>query len=152
MRHRKSFSQLGRPASHRRAMLANLVTQLFMHKKIRTTTAKAKALRPLAERLITFAKQGTLHARRLVLRIVRDQQVVRELFADIAPVYATRNGGYTRIVKLGRRSGDGAELAYIELVDFESVRKEKKEKKEKKKTVRETPAEKKAEEQNETEE
>lgn len=129
MRHRKSFKQLGRPASHRRAMLANLATQLFAHKKIRTTTAKAKALRPLVERLITFAKKGTLHARRLVLRIVRDQKVVRELFSEVAPVYATRQGGYTRIVKLGRRSGDGAELAYIELVDFESVRKEKREKK-----------------------
>lgn len=148
MRHRKSFSQLGRPASHRRAMLANLVTQLFTHKKIRTTTAKAKALRPLAERLIGFAKKGTLHARRLVLRIVRDQDVVRELFADIAPVYATRNGGYTRIVKLGRRSGDGAELAYVELVDFESVRKEKKEKK---KAEKESATEKKAETKEEAE-
>lgn len=148
MRHRKSFSQLGRPASHRRAMLANLVTQLFTHKKIRTTTPKAKALRPLAERLIGFAKKGTLHARRLVLRIVRDQNVVKELFSDIAPVYATRNGGYTRIVKLGRRSGDGAELAYIELIDFESVRKEKKEKK---KTEKESATEKKAETKEEAE-
>jgi large subunit ribosomal protein L17 len=129
MRHRKSFNKLNRTASHRKAMLANMVTQLFMHKKIRTTNVKARAVRPLAERLITFAKKGSLHARRLVLRTVRDQQVVKELFDEIAPMYATRNGGYTRIVKLGQRSGDGAEVADLELVDFEGVRKEKKEKK-----------------------
>jgi large subunit ribosomal protein L17 len=129
MRHRKSFNKLGRTASHRKATLANLVTQLFMHKKIRTTRVKAKAARPVVERLITFAKKGTLHARRLVLRTVRDQQVTKELFNEIAPVYAARNGGYTRIVKLGQRPGDGAEIAYLELVGFEGVRKEKKEKK-----------------------
>jgi len=129
MRHRKSFNKLGRTASHRKATIANLVTQLFTHKKIRTTRVKAKAARPVVERLITFAKKGTLHARRLVLRTVRDQQVTKELFDEIAPVYAARTGGYTRIVKLGQRQGDGAELAYLELVDFEGVRKEKKEKK-----------------------
>ncbi len=129
MRHRKSFNKLSRTASHRKATLANMVTQLFMHKKIRTTKVKALAARPLAERLITFAKKGTLHARRIVLSTVRDQQVVKELFDEIVPVYASRNGGYTRIVKLGQRQGDGAEVAYLELVDFEGVRKEKKEKK-----------------------
>jgi large subunit ribosomal protein L17 len=129
MRHRKSFNKLNRTASHRRATLANLATQLFTHKKIQTTTVKAKAVRPVVEKLITFAKKGTLHARRQVLRTVRDKQVVKELFDEIAPVYISRNGGYTRIVKLGQREGDGAEVAYLELVDFEGVRKEKKEKK-----------------------
>jgi len=129
MRHRKSFNKLNRTASHRKATLSNLATQLFTHKKIRTTRAKAKAVRPLAERLITFAKQGTVHARRQVLKTVRDRQVVKELFDEIAPVYASRNGGYTRIVKVGQRMGDGAEVAYLELVDYEGVRKEKKEKK-----------------------
>ena len=129
MRHRKAFNKLNRTASHRKATLTNLATQLFMHKKIQTTTVKAKATRPVAERLITFAKSGTLHARRQVLRTIRDKQVVKELFDEIAPVYAERNGGYTRIVKLGLRQGDGAEVAYLELVDFEGVRKEKKEKK-----------------------
>jgi len=129
MRHRKSFNKLNRTASHRKATLSNLATQLFTHKKIRTTAVKAKAVRPVAERLITFAKKGTLHARRQVLRTIRDKQVVQELFNEIAPVYDSRNGGYTRIVKLGQRQGDGAEVAYLELVDFEGVRKEKKEKK-----------------------
>jgi large subunit ribosomal protein L17 len=100
-----------------------------MHKKIQTTAVKAKAVRPVAERLITFAKNGTLHDRRQVLRTIRDKQVVKELFEQIAPVYVNRTGGYTRIVKLGLRQGDGAEVAYLELVDFEGVRKEKKEKK-----------------------
>lgn len=129
MRHRKSFKKLNRTASHRQATLANLASQLFMHKKILTTAVKAKATRPIAERLITFAKSGTLHARRQVLRTIRDKQVVKQLFEEIAPVYASRNGGYTRVVKLGQRQGDGAEVAYLELVDFEGVRKEKKEKK-----------------------
>ncbi|UCE04749.1 MAG: 50S ribosomal protein L17 [bacterium] len=129
MRHRKSFNKLNRTASHRKALVANLATQLFTHKKIRTTTVKAKAVRPVVERLITFAKKGTLHARRQVLRTVRDKQVVKELFDEIAPVYTSRTGGYTRVIKLGQRQGDGAEVAYLELVDFEGVRKEKKEKK-----------------------
>ncbi len=129
MRHRKSFNKLNRIPSHRKALLANLATELFTHKKIQTTAVKAKAARPFVERLITFAKKGTLSARRHVLRNVRDKQVVKELFDEIAPVYASRNGGYTRIIKLGQRQGDGAEVAFLELVDFESVRKEKKEKK-----------------------
>jgi len=134
MRHRKAFNKLNRTASHRKALLSNLATQLFMYKKIKTTTVKAKALRPVAERLITFAKKGTVAARRQVLRTVRDKKVVKELFDDIAPTFEDRQGGYTRIIKLGRRQGDGAELAYIELVGFEGVRKEKKAKKSKKKT------------------
>jgi len=134
MRHRKAFNKLNRTASHRKALLSNLATQLFMYKKIKTTAVKAKALRPVAERLITFAKKGTVAARRQVLRTVRDKKVVKELFDDIAPTFEDRQGGYTRIIKLGRRQGDGAELVYIELVGFEGVRKEKKAKKSKKKT------------------
>lgn len=142
MRHRKSFNKLNRTASHRKAMLANMATQVFMHKKIRTTAVKAKAVRMVVERLITFAKKGTLHARRQVLKTVQDKVIVKELFEKIAPVYSSRNGGYTRIIKLGQRQGDGAEVAYLELVGFEGVKKEKKEKpkpeKEKQKDTEET--------------
>lgn len=141
MRHRKSFNKLGRTASHRKALLSNLTTELFLHKRIKTTQVKAKAVRPLAERLITFVKEGTLSARRQVLRIVRNKQVVKELFDEMAAVFSSRNGGYTRIVKLGRRPGDGAEVAYLELVGFEGVKKEKKQKKEKEKKTKEKKAE-----------
>ncbi|MCI0494564.1 50S ribosomal protein L17 [candidate division KSB1 bacterium] len=129
MRHRKSFNKLNRTASHRKATLANLSTELLKHKRIKTTKLKAKETRPMVERLITIAKKGTLAARRHVLQTVRDKNVVKELFNEIVPVFGSRNGGYTRIIKLGRRQGDGAEVAFLELVDFEGVRKEKKEKK-----------------------
>ncbi|OQX86499.1 50S ribosomal protein L17 [candidate division KSB1 bacterium 4484_87] len=128
MRHRKAFNKLNRTASHRKALMSNLATQLFMHKKIKTTAPKAKALRPVAERLITFAKKGTLAARRHVLRTVKDKAVVKELFEEIAPTFESRQGGYTRIIKLGQRAGDGAEIAFIELVGFEGVKKSKKQK------------------------
>ncbi|HDP97775.1 MAG TPA: 50S ribosomal protein L17 [bacterium] len=146
MRHRKAFNKLNRTASHRKALLANMTTQLFTHKRIKTTAVKAKAVRPVAERLITFAKKDTLASRRQVLKTVRDKTVIKQLFNDIAPTYQSRPGGYTRIVKLGQRQGDGAELAYLELVGFESVRKEKKAKgkkstkKTKEKVETETPA------------
>lgn len=130
MRHRRSGNKLGRTASHRKALLANLSTSLIEHKKIRTTLAKAKEARKVVERLITFGKKGTLAARRNVLKTIRDKKVVKILFDEIAPQYADRNGGYTRIVKLGRRLGDGASLAYLELVGFEGVKKEKKKEKE----------------------
>jgi large subunit ribosomal protein L17 len=100
-------------------MLGGLAAALFEHEKVRTTEAKAKALRPVAERLITFAKQGDVHARRRVLRVVPNRDVVHRLFAEIAPRFAERNGGYTRILKLGPRKGDGAPMAQIELVDRE---------------------------------
>jgi len=129
MRHRKSFNKLNRTASHRKATLANLSTELLKHKRIKTTKLKARETRPVVERLITIAKKGTLAARRHVLQTVRNKTVVKELFDEIAPVFSSRNGGYTRIIKLGRRQGDGAEIAFLELVDFEGVRKEKKEKK-----------------------
>jgi large subunit ribosomal protein L17 len=100
-------------------MLGGLAAALFSHERVRTTEAKAKALRPVAERLITFAKRGDVHARREVLKVVPDRDVVHRLFADIAPRFAERNGGYTRILKLGPRKGDGAPMAQIELVEEE---------------------------------
>jgi large subunit ribosomal protein L17 len=109
--------RLGGSPSHERLMLANLATALFEHGRITTTQAKAKRLRPLAERLITFAKRGDLHARRQVLTVVRDKGVVHTLFADIGPRYDSRPGGYTRIVKIGPRKGDNAPMAVIELVE-----------------------------------
>lgn len=108
--------RLGGGPAHERLILANLATQLFAHRRITTTEAKAKRVRPLAERLITFAKRGDLAARRRVLTVVRDKGVVHELFAEIAPLMAERNGGYTRITKIGGRKGDNAPMAVIELV------------------------------------
>jgi large subunit ribosomal protein L17 len=109
--------RLGGSPAHERLMLANLATSLFKHGKIQTTETKAKRLRPLAERLVTFAKRGDLHSRRRVLTVVRDKDVVYELFDQIAPRFATREGGYTRIVKTGPRKGDNAPMAIIELVE-----------------------------------
>ncbi|GEN80824.1 50S ribosomal protein L17 [Actinotalea fermentans] len=108
--------RLGGGPAHERLMLANLATSLFEHRRITTTETRAKRLRPLAERLITFAKRGDLHARRRVLTVVRDKSVVHELFTEIAPMMAERNGGYTRITKIGPRKGDNAQMAVIELV------------------------------------
>lgn len=108
--------RLGGGPAHERLMLANLATSLFEHRRITTTETRAKRLRPLAERLITFAKRGDLHARRRVLTVVRDKSVVHELFTEIAPMMAERNGGYTRITKIGPRKGDNAPMAVIELV------------------------------------
>jgi large subunit ribosomal protein L17 len=108
--------RLGGGPAHERLILANLSTALFEHGRITTTETKAKRLRPLAERLITFAKRGDLHARRRVLTVVRDKSVVHTLFTEIAPAMAERNGGYTRITKVGNRKGDNAPMAVIELV------------------------------------
>src|SRR3954447_19343550 len=108
--------RLGGGPAHERLLLANLATQLFEHRRITTTEAKAKRVRPLAERLITFAKRGDLASRRRVLTVVRDKGVVHELFTEIAPAMAERQGGYTRITKIGNRKGDNAPLAVIELV------------------------------------
>jgi large subunit ribosomal protein L17 len=108
--------RLGGGPAHERLILANLATSLFEHDQITTTTAKAKRLRPLAERLVTFAKRGDLHARRRVLTVVRDKGVVHRLFTEIAPDMADRQGGYTRITKIGNRKGDNAPMAVIELV------------------------------------
>ena len=109
--------RLGSGPAHERLMLANLATSLFEHDRITTTEAKAKRLRPLAERLITFAKRGDLHARRQVMTVIRDKDVVHKLFAEIGPKFKTRPGGYTRIVKTGPRKGDNAPMAIIELVE-----------------------------------
>jgi large subunit ribosomal protein L17 len=109
-------ARLGGSSAHQRHMLANLATALFEHGKITTTEARARRLRPYAERLITFAKRGDLHARRQVLSVVTDKSVVHSLFADIGPSFASRDGGYTRITKVGARKGDNAALAVIELI------------------------------------
>jgi large subunit ribosomal protein L17 len=112
--------RLGSGPAHQKLMLANLATSLFEHGRITTTEAKARRLRPVAEKLITFAKRGDLHARRQVLTVVRDQSVVHTLFTEIGPSFAERNGGYTRITKLGPRKGDAAPMAVIELVSEEA--------------------------------
>jgi len=117
MRHRKKGRHLGRTAEHRKATLRNLATSLFRHGRIRTTTAKAKELRTFAEPLITKAKRGDLHARRIVARSISDKDVLARLFGELAPRYADRPGGYTRVLKLGHRPGDGADMAIIELVE-----------------------------------
>jgi large subunit ribosomal protein L17 len=116
MRHRAKGRQLSRTATHRSAMLRNMATSLFTHERVITTEAKAKELRPYAEKLITLARRGDLHARRLAERKIRDRETLTKLFADIGPRFAARPGGYTRILKLGHRPGDGADLARIELL------------------------------------
>lgn len=117
MRHRKRTFKLGRTGSHRSAMLANMACSLITEGRIKTTLPKAKGLRRFAEKLITQSKKGTLHARRLAASKMRQPEAVQYLFDELAPVFEDRAGGYTRIIKLGRRLGDGAEMCYIELVD-----------------------------------
>ncbi len=116
MRHRSRNRQLSRTSEHRRALLSNMATSLFKHERIVTTVAKAKELRPMAEKLITLARRGDLHARRLVERRIRDKAVSSKLFKELGQRFAARPGGYTRIIKLGHRVGDGAETARIELL------------------------------------
>ncbi len=116
MRHRAKGRQLSRTSSHRRALLNNMATSLFEHGRVITTEAKAKELRPFAEKLITLARRGDLHARRLVERRIKDRETLSRLFSEIGPRFAARPGGYTRILKLGHRSGDGADIARIELL------------------------------------
>ena len=118
MRHQRSGKKLGRDSAHRRALYANLAASLIEHGRIRTTEAKAKAVRPIAEKMITLGRRGDLAARRQALAFLRSQEVVHLLFAEVAPRFADRNGGYTRIVKLGPRSGDSADMVYLELVDY----------------------------------
>jgi large subunit ribosomal protein L17 len=117
MRHGKKTVKLGRSQSHRDALLANQVCSLIEHSRIKTTLAKAKAVRPLAEKMVTLGKKSTLHARRTALAVLRQKDAVKKLFGEIAPRAAARNGGYTRIVKLGLRKSDSAPLAFIEWVD-----------------------------------
>ena len=119
MRHRRAGKKLGRDSAHRKALYSNLAGALIEHGRIKTTQAKAKAVKPFAEQMITLGKRGDLHARRLALAELRSQDVVHQLFADVAPRFADRAGGYTRIVKLGPRLGDAAEMVYLELVDYQ---------------------------------
>ncbi len=119
MRHARTGKKLGRDASHRRALYANLACSLIEHGRIRTTEAKAKAVKPYAEKMITLGRRGDLHARRQVLSELRSQEVVHQLFADAAPRMADRPGGYTRIAKIGPRQGDAADMVYLELVDYD---------------------------------
>ena len=117
MRHRVAGLRLGRSSAQRKSLFRNLTTELFRHEKIRTTAAKAKAIRPQAERLITLAKRGDLHSRRLAARDVRDPEILRKLFDDLAERYEEREGGYVRVHKLGPRKGDAAPLVLISLVE-----------------------------------
>ena len=119
MRHQRSGKKLGRDSAHRKALYSNLAGALIEHGRIRTTEAKAKAVKPVAERMITLGRRGDLAARRQALAYLRSQEVVHRLFADVAPRFADRPGGYSRIVKLGPRQGDAAEMVYLELVDFD---------------------------------
>jgi large subunit ribosomal protein L17 len=128
MRHQVTGRKLNRNTSHRIAMLRNMATSLFQHERIKTTVQKAKELRPFAEKLITLAKKETLHARRQVLRHIHDNEIVQKLFTDIGIRYATRPGGYTRIVRVDFRRGDNAEMAIIELVGADDSRKPRKKK------------------------
>ncbi|TFH02918.1 MAG: 50S ribosomal protein L17 [Calditrichales bacterium] len=121
MRHKVKGRKLNRTASHRKALLRNLANQLFEHKEIKTTTAKAKEARSTVERLITYAKKGDLHHRRLAFSFLRQKGTINTLFDVIAPVYSEREGGYTRVLKLGRRAGDGAPMAILQLVGFEAL-------------------------------
>lgn len=122
MRHQKKGNKLGRTKGHRKRTLQHLSQALIEHKRIKTTTAKAKALRPFVEPLITRAKDDTDHNRRQVFRHLQSKEAVKELFGEVAAQVGDRPGGYTRIVKLGQRSGDGAELAMIELVDYNDIK------------------------------
>ena len=117
MRHQKKTLKLGLTAAHRKALLANQVCSLIEHQRIKTTLAKAKAVRPLAEKMVTLGKKGSLHARRTALATLRQDDAVKKLFDDIAPRSADRKGGYTRIIKLGQRKSDSASVALIEWVD-----------------------------------
>jgi len=126
MRHQFSGKKLGRNSSQRKALLRSLVTSFIEKERIRTTLAKAKATRPIAEKMITLAKTNSLHTRRQALQYIYKKETVKKLFEDIGPRFTERPGGYTRIIKLGPRSGDGAEMAILELVGTEFKKKEKK--------------------------
>jgi len=128
MRHRKAALKLNRTSSHRKAMFRNMVTSLFKHERIRTTDVKAKELRRWADNLITLAKRGDLHARRQALAIVREKDIVHKLFENAAEKYSSVSGGYTRIVKLGRRRGDAAPISLVELITSGTTKKKKKKK------------------------
>jgi len=121
VRHQRTGKKLGRDAAHRKALYANLAGALIEHGRIRTTVTKAKAVKPLAEQMITLGRRGDLHARRQATAVLRSRDVVHKLFAEVAPRFKERPGGYARIVRIGPRAGDAAEMAYLELVDEEYV-------------------------------
>ena len=143
MRHQKKTVKLGRTAEHRKALLANQVCSLIEHQRIKTTLAKAKAVRPLAEKMVTLGKQGSIHARRIAFAVLRQKNAVKKLFDDIAPRSAERHGGYTRIIRLGVRKSDSAKVAFIEWVDAPRVVEEPvaEEKGKKRKSAKPEPAE-----------
>ena len=122
MRHARAGKKLGRDSAHRKALYSNLAGALITHGRIQTTEAKAKAVKPFAEKMITLGKRGDLAARRQAISKLRSEEVVRTLFADVAPRFAERPGGYSRIVKIGPRSGDAAAMVYLELVDYQPAR------------------------------
>lgn len=151
MRHQKKTVRLGRKAEHRKAMLANQVCSLIEHRRIKTTLAKAKAVRPIAEKMVTLGKNGSIHARRTAFATLRQKDAVKTLFDEIAPASTDRNGGYTRIIRLGQRQSDSASMALIEWVDAtiaveEKPAEEKKDKKKEKESKAEAKTETKAEE------
>jgi large subunit ribosomal protein L17 len=117
MRHQRAGKKLGRDSAHRKALYANLAGALIEHGRIKTTEAKAKAVKPMAEKMITLGRRGDIHARRQAIAFLRSQDVVHKLFSEVAPRFADRPGGYSRIVKIGTRQGDAAEMVYLELVD-----------------------------------
>jgi large subunit ribosomal protein L17 len=127
VRHARGGKKLGRDAAHRKALYANLAGALIEHGRIKTTVTKAKAVKPYAEQMITLGRRGDLHARRQATAFLRSRDVVHKLFAEVAPLFQERPGGYTRVVRLGPRPGDAAELAYLELVDEEYVERERQE-------------------------
>jgi large subunit ribosomal protein L17 len=142
MRHLKAGFKLGRKPAHRRATLRNLVTNVILHERVRTTRTRAKAAQPIVERMITLGKRDTLHSRRQAMAFLATDAAAKKLFGDIAPRFADRNGGYTRVIRLGFRIGDGAEVALLELLGSEL---KKKQKKGRKKEQAEAPKEEKAE-------
>jgi large subunit ribosomal protein L17 len=125
VRHARTGKKLGRDSAHRKALYSNLAGALIEHGRIRTTVTKAKAVKPIAEQMITLGRRGDLHARRQATSFLRSRDVVHKLFAEVAPLFKDRPGGYTRIIKIGPRPGDSAEMAYLELVDEEYVAKER---------------------------
>lgn len=133
MRHRKRIIKLGRMSSHRKAMLNNMACSLLLHKKVYTTFPKAKAVVPVVDRLLTWAREGSIHSRRLSYRILKDRSLVKMLFTEIAQTLSGHNGGYTRIIRAGNRPGDGAPMALIELVGKEVTEEAPKKEKRKKK-------------------
>jgi large subunit ribosomal protein L17 len=146
MRHKIKGRKLNRTASHKKALIRNLANQLFEHKEIKTTTAKAKEAQSKVERLISYAKKGQLHHRRLAFSFLRQKSTIKTLFDEIAPVYTDRQGGYTRVIKLGRRQGDGAYMSILQLVGFETLEATvKDEKKKKTKKKEQIPTDKKVE-------